>query len=323
MAIITTDVVTEWGAFYLKSQQNMTRLVNKLRLASETESAGQIIFTDETVYQASEATLTDVLQPWQKGFTPKGDLAFKPVAIPMMKIKADISMYPDEVEGNWLSFLASDTATDRKFWPVIRYFLEQQLIPKMEEEWEEDVVYKGVYVAPTTGVPGFGSASINGLKKIINDWITAGRITPIASGAPNTNPSIWVKQVNDFVKSINPAYKGKKMELNMSYDLFERFVDGMRELYGNNTDFSGIDKMGLMIKDNAYISVKPRNSMIGSDKIWMTPKENLKVLKKKTMGPENVLVESQKREVNIMIDFWRGIGFQIPEIVFTNDRDLV
>jgi hypothetical protein len=323
MGIVVTDIKLEYGAYYLKSQQNINRLIKQLRIKTETDTAGEMIMTDETVYQASEALIGELLQPFQKTFTPKGDLTFKPAPIYMKEMKADLDLYPDDVEGSWLNFLASDTVTDRKNWPLIRWMLEQHVIPKISEDWEKEVVYKGVFVAPTTGVPGPASTSINGLKKIINDWIVAGRITPIATGAPNVNPSLWVGQVEDFVEAINNAYYGVPMELNMSYVLFNRFVKGMRALYANNTDFTGIDKMGLMIKDNPFITVKPRHSMLGSDKIWMTPKANLKILQKRTMGIDNVNVESQKRVVNIMMDFWKGMGFLIPEIVFTNDRDLV
>lgn len=322
MAVLTTDVTTEYGAYYANSGQNKKRLFQKLRFLSETDMVGTVMLTDETVFQASEALIGELLQPWQKTFTPKGDLTFKAAPIYMKKMKVDIDLYPDDIEGTWLQFLASDELKDRSKWPLIRYMLEAHVVPKMAEDWEAFAVYKGVFVAPTTGTPGAASTSINGIKKVINTWITAGRITPIATGAPSANASNWVGQVEAFVDAIQDQYFGAKMQLNMSPLLYKRFITGMRALYANNTDFS-MNLDSITVKDRPNITVKYLNSMIGSDKIWMTPKDNLRIMQKRTMDISNIQVETQKRVVNIMMDLWKGVGFLIPEIVFTNDRDLV
>jgi hypothetical protein len=59
-----------------------------------------------------------------------------------------------------------------------------------------------------------------------------------------------------------------------------------------------------------------------SDKLWCTPKSNAIKLGKKTQNMNAVRVENVDRLVKMYSDWWCGVGFVIPEIVFTNDRDL-
>jgi hypothetical protein len=64
-------------------------------------------------------------------------------------------------------------------------------------------------------------------------------------------------------------------------------------------------------------------SMGDSLKIWATNKENRKRLSKKTVNTRQVRIESAKRSVSILTDFYKGVGFPILEAVFTNEQDLV
>jgi hypothetical protein len=43
-------------------------------------------------------------------------------------------------------------------------------------------------------------------------------------------------------------------------------------------------------------------------------------LEKRVLG--SFLMQEQDRDVKLMTDFWRGIGFKAPQFIFTNDQDL-
>jgi hypothetical protein len=63
-------------------------------------------------------------------------------------------------------------------------------------------------------------------------------------------------------------------------------------------------------------------SMGNSQKIWMTPMANAKRLAKKSQNMAQFAIENVDRKVKLYTDFWKGVGFILPEAVFTNDQDI-
>ncbi|WP_210519917.1 hypothetical protein [Hymenobacter terricola] len=313
-----TDIKTEFGAYYINGGQNVSRIVKMLLANSTTDSVCTPFLTDETVYRAAQARMQRVLQPFQKAWTPIGEIQLVPVAIEQFKQKIDTQEYPDDLEGTWLGFLAGD-GIDRKTWPFVRWFIETQLLPQAKQDYELNEVYKGVYTVPAVGTAGAPSTAMNGIRKAINDQVTAGRITPIATGALSTDPKTFVEQVEAFVDKFNEKYWSVNMQLCLSQALERRFHRGIEAKYGRNTDYKS--NPGTVNFTNVDLIGLP--SMIGSDKLWCTPKENLYKLGKKTANMNAVQLESVDRLIKMFSDWWSGVGFLIPEVVFTNDRDLV
>lgn len=310
-------IVTEFGAYYIKGGQNETRLVKKLYEKSLTEQAFTTIVTDETKWRGSEAVISRLLQPFQKAWTPVGAVSFTPIDIDAFKLKMDFEDYPDDLEATWLGFLA-DEKLDRKEWPFVRWLVEQHIIPKMQEDYELNEIFAGVYAAPTAGTAGGAGTAMNGIKFIRNAHIDAGRIEPILTGALETDPLDFVDQMEAFADSINTKYWNAPMDLNLAQQLERRFVRGMERKYGRNLDYKGA---GSKI-EGTNITLVGRPSMNGSDIIWATQKSNAVRLVKKSQNMNQVRIENVDRKVKLYTDFWTGIGFLIPEIVFTNDLEL-
>ena len=310
-------IVSEFGAYYIKGGQNEARLIKKLYEKSMTEQAFTTIVTDETKWRGSEAVISRLLQPFQKAWTPTGAVTFDPIDIDAFKLKMDFEDYPDDLEATWLGFLA-DANLDRKEWPFVRWLVEQHIIPKMQEDYELNEIFAGVYAAPTAGTAGAAGTAMNGIKAIRNAHITAGRITPITSGALATDPLAFVDQIEDFVDSINTKYWNAPMELNVAQQLERRYLRGYERKYGRNLDYTGT---GTKV-EGTNITLVGRASQNGSDIMWATPKTNAVRLVKKSQNMNQVRIENVDRKVKLYTDFWSGIGFLIPEIVFTNDLEL-
>jgi len=291
------DIITEFGAYYLKNGQNMNRLMRQLRQTLVTTSVFTEINSDETVWRASESRHGRVIQPFQKAWTPIGEVEFKPVAIESFKLKSDVQDYPDDLESTWLGFLSSNNL-DRKQWPFVRWWVEQELLPQVKEDVELNEIWSGVFAAPTPGTPGDAGTSMNGIRKAINDQVTATRITTIATGAPDASDANWVGQIEDFADAINQKYWMIPMQLCMNPTLARRF-------------------------QRTNLRVKALPSMGTSTKIWCTPKNNSILLTKRKGMMDKMQPESVDRLVKLFTDFWMGVGFVIPEIVFTNDQDLL
>lgn len=312
------DLIAEFGAYYINSGQNYANLVRQLRHKAITDELFTTISTDDTEYRMAETGIGRLLQPFQKAFTPIGNVQLVPVAIKSFKMKMDHTEYPDDIEASWAGFL-SDNNLNRKEWPLIKWLVEVELLPQIKEDYELNEVYKGVFAAPSNGTAGAVSTAMNGLKKIINDHVTNGRITPIATGALSTDGAGLVDQIEAFVDAINEKYWGIEMPLAMSPKNARLFLKGYKAKYGQNTDYKQNDK-GVV--DFSMVTVKGCPSMIGSNKIFCTPKKNAIRIVKRSANWDKVALEQEDRKVKIWTDMNVGIGFAIPEIVFTNDLEL-
>lgn len=70
--------------------------------------------------------------------------------------------------------------------------------------------------------------------------------------------------------------------------------------------------------DFTPLDTKPLASMVGSDIIFCTPKENFLHISPETLTKNQFKLEEAKRAVAVMADWSEGLGFGIDQIVWTN-----
>jgi hypothetical protein len=317
--ITPTDVITSFGAHYIDQGQNLNDLLIRPFEAFGTREAFTNVPTTDTQLRYSDVTVSEILQPYQDTFTAKGSVTFKPVTIDLKQVKIDQQFNPNNLVYSWLGFMTNNK-TDRKTWPFVKWFIEVYLLNKLMEDLESQAVYGGVYAAPTAGTAGAANTVVNGIKKIINDAITATTMSSIATGAPSTTATTWCDQVETFVKGIPEKYWEKNMVINMSRTLALRYMEGKKQkynmYYGQEADLASVANF-------PNIKVAGRASMTGATKIWATPIENAVFAVKGFENAAGFELESVDRNVKIWSDFHIGMGFLLPDLVFTNDRDLV
>ena len=313
MAITTTDIVTEYGAYYINSGQNMARLKRLLLFGRETTKLATKIKTDNTVYRLAQSVMTRLVQAFQKSWTPKGDMTFTPNPIELFHLKVDFEVYPDDVEDNWLGFLASNDL-NRKEWPLIRYILESHFYGQINTDMEELEYYKGVYTAPTSGTAGISGQSMNGLKT----FLTTDKVNHVTMAA--LDAATIYDQIELFYESISEQYQNSKMIIGMAPKWKRAFLKDKRSLgYYDITSPSQIDDT----LDFSPARVIGLPSMIGTDDIWATPVDNFLHITKKGENAAKVKIEESKRVVNLLTDWWEGLGFGINEVVWTNVAEVV
>jgi hypothetical protein len=313
------DIISEWGAYYLNHGQNLKDLVRQLYRKSTTEALFTTMTTDDTIIRKSESRFTRILQPFQKAFTPIGTLSFTPTSIPLFEMKIDYQERPDEISNSWLSFLEGDDL-DRTKWPLIKWLLTAHLMPQAEQDWELNEIYKGVFVAPTPGTAGAVGTTSDGIKIQINNWIDAGRTEPILTGAIETDPEDFVTQIEEFCEGIPELYRdGEQLDLAMNTTLELRYRKGIRTKYNQNY-LQKANTTSLIDFENIKVVGCP--SMAGSSKIWTSPNWNKIVGLKKKNNQKAVEVEKVDRLVKVYSDWYKGVGFIIPELIFTNDLEL-
>lgn len=330
MAIITTDVVAEYGAYYRAEGQGLKDLFRLFTQRSATEQYfSDFRVTEKTKIEKATAEITRVLQRFQKAWTPIGNTTFKIEPIELKKWKIDVQETPDDLEESWLGFLASNDL-DRTKWPFVRYWIEELILKQAEHDWEMNEVFAGVLGTVTPGTATGAGSTINGINKVINDWITAGRTAPLVTGAVPTDPVAFVNYIETFVKEIPKVLLPSLEPIRMSQELGQRYMDGMELKYNTNYErASNLIKVHNMPVTIATQTVETNGEKFtipglpshnGSEKIWTTLKGNSVLAKKKPGNETAMKVENVDRTVKVYTDAYRGLGFWIPEYILVNDK---
>lgn len=314
MSIVKTDLVTAFGAYYLEEGQNLERLKAAIRQPAVTPSYAKPIITESDIYRSANTVLGEIVQAFQKAFTTKGDLTFKPNEIRLRNAKIDVSLYPDDVKASWLGFLASLTEQERANWPIVRYLLESEIAPQIAHDMETKAYWGGAYVAPTPGTAGTAAGTLDGLKKLIDDGLVATTINAIALTALPT-PSTMVEAIEEFhddMLATNEALEGTKIRVYMEPKFLRNYFRDQRNTFGTNIDYkAGVATIDF--SDNVELVALP--SMAGSGYIFATPVDNF-LHCRKVNGMQSPKVEENKREVSLMLDWYEGIGFAYNQLVF-------
>lgn len=313
MAITTTAIVQEYGAYYIDAGQNKNRLLSLLSQGRELEKFVTPIKSNDTIYRLGNAAFNSLVQPFQKAFTQKGGATIVPNEIRVFNLKIDDEFYPDEIKATWLGFLAGNQV-DRKEWPLVKWLLEMYYKQQIDRDMELNEYYKGVYAAPGAGVAGADGTGMNGLQMQLQAGVDAGTINSITSiGA--LDASTIFDQVEAFTDEISEVYQGVEMNVFMSRYWYKKYMQDKRaQGFYQKTSDAQIDG-GI---DFTPQSVKPLACMTGTNDIWCTPKANLLHVTPETLNKNNFKVEEAKRNVAIMADWWEGLGFGINQAVWTN-----
>lgn len=304
-----SNVVTEFGAFYKEGSANKKNLQPQLFQDQVTPSICTPIITNDTVYDISGAELAEVLQPYQDLFTKKGNLTFTPRRIPLRQMKIDWEDNPVRLEGNWLGFLANNKLKKSEY-PFVQWLIETRLINRSKQDRELLAYFKGVYVAATPGTAGAAGAVMDGLKKLIDDGITATTINLVGITGGLTASNIF-DQVELFDKALPETWLGHEVAICMSPAWVKAYHTDKRNTLGVQPTY----KKGDEIVDFSENKIVGLPSMSGTNYIFATPKFNLVHLTNKVKGNDFTL-ESSKRTVSIFTDWWEGMGFLEDDLVY-------
>lgn len=312
MAITTTDIVQEYGAYYIDAGQNKKRILSLLSQGREIVNFSTPIKTDDTIFRLANATFRSLVQPFQKAFTQKGGVDIVPNEIRQYRFKIDDEFMPDELYATWLGFLAAPNV-NRKDWPFVKWLIEVYYKAQIDQDMELNEYYKGVYAAPEAGTPGADGTGMVGVQKLLQIGLNAGTINNVPMDALAANTIF--DQVEAFTDNISEVYQGIKMNVFMSRKWFKKYMQDKRAqgFYQKQSDSditSGIDFTPL--------DVTPLASMVGTNDIFCTPKVNFLHISPATFTKNSFKIEESKRAVAVMGDWSEGLGFGINQAVWTN-----
>lgn len=327
------DIIDEWGARYTSEGQTTKDIKKQLFAPSETEAFFTSVPNDGDYYKSSFVTIGEVTQAFSIPFVAKGGVTFKPWETKLGEYKIDQTMTPDRFRNSWLGFLVNIAEADRSKWPIINWYIQQLLLPKVEEEQEEEQSYWGWQLTGYGGVPVVNgttyvreflnestvtpaNAAVDGIHTIIAKMRTAGRCTVNNSGAWSATPETFVTELENWMQAIEPNLRRKLDYVFMSEDLKNRYINGRRIKY--NSQYA--QESDLLAIDKVTAKVKSLHSMVGAgNHVWTTPAMNrIRPIKKDAPGIFDV--QKSGRSVEILNDWKKVITFDVPEFVVTNDQ---
>jgi hypothetical protein len=312
-AITITDIIAEYGNYYKKGSQAVKDIRVKLMQPSVTEDFFGTRTTTDTRIQLANASITRVLQAYQSAFTPISTTKFTPQIINLDHFKIDAKILPHDLMESWLGFLA-DNAQTPKDTPLVKYWLENLVIPQSKEDLEQLEIFWGVKAAPVPNTPAAPGTSMNGIKEKLKQ---AG-VNVVTMGTVPTDAVEFVSYVEDFFANIPELGRKFMKKIAMNTNLELRFKQGMRLKY--NMHYAQATDTATLIDFPVKVVGLPSHD--GHNVIWTTPEDN-KIVGNKNPGNQTTFdIQPADREVKVLTDFHKGVGFWTPNLVFRSDISL-
>mgnify|MGYP002623641461 CR=1 FL=1 len=311
--LTTTQIVSEYGQYYINEGQNRSRLFRALQRMPETlEKHARHIRTTETEFKMANYRHGSVLQPFSTNFNPISEIEFIPNKIHLQKIKVNASFTPDEIEDMWLGFMSGNTTRNKKEWPIVRFLMEEYIAKQIGVDREELMVYKGVRndagTTPSTCMDGIR-------KKLIDGVSNASYPINVVSGIGELDENSIFDQIEAFDEALPSLYRTQPVTIFVAPKWFRAFMKDRRaqtfyQLRNENDLDTAIDFTG----GRHRLVALP--SMEGTDDLWATVPDNLLWLTIRDMNTASADVQAHHYNVDVMLDWWEGIGFACNQQVW-------
>ncbi len=317
--LTTSSIATEYGQYYIKEGQNRSRLYRALTQMPKTlENHARHIRTEETKYRMANYSFGSVVQPFSTTFNPVSDLTFTPNQIDLNKMKVNVRITPDEIEDMWLAFMSGNATRTKKDWPIVRFIMEEYIANQIGADRENYIVYKGKYNAGGT-TP---ADCMDGLHKKLHEG-AANTDYPIntITGIGELDSASIFDQVEAFDHAIDQLYWNAEVNIFVSPEWYRAFlVDRRAQTFyqlRNEGDFDNcIDFTGRRHKLVAL------PSMAGSKHMWACTPGNLLWLTIRDMNTSSADMQAIHYDVDVMLDWWEGIGFACNKEVWATSETL-
>lgn len=276
--------------------------------------------TDST-YTGQEGSVNQVIQPWQKDFSPTNAETFDGIFSELRPIKSDLTFNVGELEkffSKWNPgwFTPDPTQTQTGYAARV---ITDLILPKALEEINL-ASWAGEYVTPA--VPGTAGAvleSVDGFRKGIADQITAGRLTPITTGAFTAT----VAQVRAFCDDIPEPYRYKSGKIFMSKTHAQAYADDYQTQYPTRTVVEDTpDRMYARV-DHYNKTIVGVTAMEGSDRIiCVFDNMDSMIIGTRTGYPLllNYRFEAEDRNLKAFAEIYRFYSFETCLHMFVNEQ---
>lgn len=305
-------VTTDWNAVRDYHAEHGSEIMTTImEEAGELNGFTHIEFKDRFEHSIGEST--EIVQSYQKAWTPKGTVSLKPRIQRHEAWKGDVEFAPrDHSTRAWEAHMAR-VGSDPYDLPYAAFIIEQ-LFRQIMEDITASMLWNGVYAGPTIGVSNNAQDVADGFLAYIAASVTASEIVPYATGAL-TNANAY-SVIEDFVKAkLNtPTKRRQPFTLYCSQDILDMYQTSYRDNVGtyiHANDFNHVRIQG------ANVTIMPQAGLLGSQKLVLAQPKNMFI---GYDGMTSFKVEEAKRELCFLIDGEFSVQYAIPQEVFVNDQ---
>lgn len=270
-----------------------------------------------------ESLVSDILQPGGKTtFTPtENAVSFKNRFAQVRAAKADLQFTQAQLQQlrkSWIGLMAKSQAAGIAYdvyYIPFEAFLMGKVIERFNKNLREAII-KGTYNAEGTGKLDV----MDGLLTLITDDIASSRLPAanVFAGAAITESNAEDQVLGVAKKSLaNEDYAGADMVMLISpINKWNYEVD-----YRNNhgaLPYNNTFAQGIIPGTNVVLFPVPE--LTGSNRLIVTPKENICLAYDDLNRANSITVEREKRNIDLMIDVEIGMNYAIAETIWTNDQ---
>lgn len=302
--------------------QKDRELQQKMRVGLEFEADLPFVQAEHT-YMATNAEISNLLQPYQSQFTPNNTETWDSVENTLEHGKVDMEFDIAQLEELYDTMLANYFELDKSpdLYDYAQLILNELVQPKLMEEIN-DASYNGVRANPTPGTAGNPRDSWNGYKKIITDAVAAGSITPIATGA--LQEATMEEQVREFCAGLPEAYRFRPGIIYMSATRALQYAEDYRANHPRQVDIVNNSDTPYYRVDNYQKVIKPMHCMAGSDRIIWCPETSRNMIIGNRIGQSpypRYRFQVFDRTLKVLSEMSRFYGFRYWGHLFVNDQE--
>jgi hypothetical protein len=292
------------------------------RVGLEFETLPQIgMVSADEVYTAENASVSDLIQPYQPQFTPNNTEDWDGVSNTLRPIKMDLSFteeqllkFFDKWRNTWF-----EAGKDPMEWSYPRFIIDNMIAPKYREELNL-LAWKGEYAAPTPGTPGDVLDACDGYKLVIENAITAGSLVPVPSGA-YTSSDIRAK-LEAWLTAMPNAVRGMGGVVLMSDTNARKYYYDFRGEF-NTATWSTLQQNGGLMVDGFPVRIIGVKAMEGSNRWIFLPDGQQNMIVGTRRGypvyPQFIL-DKDLYTLNMKAVIYRFFGFEYYANLFVNDQ---
>ncbi len=300
--------------------QYAPEVAQQFRVGLEFENMVPFVQADK-IYTAPNATMSDLVQPYQPRFTPNNTESWDAVDNELVPIKMDLEFNEEQLMtlyDKWAVQYA-EAGKEQLEMTYYKYVIENLVTPVYHDNMNQ-LSWNGVYNAPTAGTPGAVLDSCDGFKVKIAAAITAGKLTPVPSGS-FTSSDIRSK-LEDWMKAMPAAVRGRGGVVYMSDTNARNYYYDFRGDFSTAT-WSNLQAAGGMTIDGFPVKVVGVKAMEGSNRWIFVP-----------AGKQNMICGTRRgyaREPQFIFDadlytlrakavIYRFYGFEYWANLYVNDQ---
>jgi len=263
------------------------------------------------------AQVNDLIKPWAAAFAPDADTIERtPIRVRSYFQKAELQFTPKQDFFNYKGYLAK-TKMSAEDYPFAQWCMDKAT-KRIRTQMEFQQLFTGDRVDPPTAA----DEMFNGLLTLIADDLAAGTpvLTPVTTGALVS--STIIDQIEQMDDAIDEEYRSGTMRMYCAPEVFRMYRRKYRAEAGFHPMNETTDTMNEIMIDGSMTMLTSCPGMTGSQRLILTPEENVYYAYDGESDTEVWEFETDHRNLDAWCDHWFGAGFFIfdPRILYVNDQ---